>query len=43
MAAINKASGGVLFIDEAYRLSAVSGKDYGREAIETLMSQMTDN
>ena len=43
MAAINKARGGVLFIDEAYRLSAVGGKDYGREAIETLMSQMTDN
>ena len=43
MAAINKASGGVLFIDEAYRLSSVSGKDYGREAIETLMAQMTDS
>ena len=43
MAAINKARGGVLFIDEAYRLSSVSGKDYGREAIETLMAQMTDS
>ena len=43
MAAIKKAKGGVLFIDEAYRLLSVSGKDYGREAIETLMSQTTDS
>ena len=38
---LEKASGDVLFIDEAYRLRvADSDKDYGREALETLMQSM---
>ena len=41
-ACINKAKGGVLFVDEAYRLSgAGSEKDFGLEAIETLMEDLT--
>jgi len=39
--AIKRAEGGVMFIDEAYRLSSSSNKDYGKEAIETVMSKMT--
>lgn len=38
---LEKASGGVLFVDEAYRLRvADSDKYYGREALETLMQSM---
>jgi len=40
MDVIKKARRGVLFIDEVYRLVSASGKDYGREAVETLMSKM---
>lgn len=41
--AINEAKCGVLFIDEAYRLSQESGKnDFGKEAIEQLMAAMND-
>lgn len=40
-AKIQEARGGVLFIDEAYRLiPAAGGKDFGREAIEELMAVM---
>ena len=42
-AIIEKAMGGVLFIDEAYTLSSGSEKDFGKEAIETLMSFMNEN
>lgn len=43
-AAIAKAEGGVLFIDEAYALAPEdSGKDYGREAVDTLLKEMEDN
>ena len=37
-----RALGGVLFIDEAYSL-AVDGRDYGNEAIETLLTFMEDH
>ena len=40
--AINKARGGVLFIDEAYALSADRGAGYGDEAISTLVKAMED-
>merc|ERR1712232_173322 len=40
---IEEAKDGVLFIDEAYRLSQADGKnDFGREAIEQLMSAMNE-
>lgn len=40
---IEEATGGVLFIDEAYRLSQGTGNnDFGKEAIEQLMSAMND-
>ncbi|MFZ0088596.1 MAG: AAA family ATPase [Solirubrobacteraceae bacterium] len=40
-AVLNKAMGGVLFIDEAYHLYREdSGKDYGQEAIEILLQVM---
>lgn len=41
--AIEEAKQGVLFIDEAYRLSQDAGKsDFGKEAIEQLMGAMND-
>ncbi|MBK9012744.1 MAG: AAA family ATPase [Saprospiraceae bacterium] len=42
--AIEKARGGVLFIDEAYALarSTEDTKDFGREVIEILMKEMSD-
>ena len=40
---INKAMGGVLFIDEAYSLSTGSGNDFGKEAIATLIKAMEDH
>ena len=40
---IVEARGGVLFIDEAYRLiPTAGGKDFGREAIAELMAVMED-
>lgn len=41
--AVDRAKGGVLFIDEAYSLSADSGAGYGDEAISTLVKAMEDN
>lgn len=41
---INKAMGGILFIDEAYSLtSRGDDKDFGLEAIDTLIKEMEDN
>lgn len=43
---ITKAIGGVLFIDEAYTLTAQSGgsgADFGQEAVDTLMKMMEDH
>ena len=41
---IDQAMGGVLFIDEAYALTANTGKgDFGQEAVNTLLKAMEDN
>lgn len=40
---IEKAMGGVLFIDEAYTLSKDPQDSYGQEAIDTLLKQMEDH
>lgn len=39
---IQRALGGVLFIDEAYSLARGGEKDFGREAIDTLVKHMED-
>lgn len=40
---INKAMGGVLFIDEAYALTNRGENDYGTEAVDTLLKAMEDH
>ena len=41
---LDKAMGGVLFIDEAYSLiPADGGQDYGREAVDTILKRMEDD
>ena len=39
---ISKALGGVLFIDEAYSLARGGEKDFGKEAVDTLVKAMED-
>ena len=41
--AIEKAMGGVLFIDEAYALNSGSENDFGQEAIDTILKAMEDH
>ena len=40
---IEKAMGGVLFIDEAYALNGKSENDFGQEAIDTILRAMEDH
>lgn len=40
---LKKALGGILFIDEAYSLARGGEKDFGKEAIDTLVKAMEDN
>ena len=40
---IQKAVGGILFVDEAYSLARGGEKDFGREAIDCLVKGMEDN
>ncbi len=40
---VHRALGGVLFIDEAYALARGGEKDFGKEAIDTLVTEMEDH
>lgn len=40
--AIEKARGGILFIDEAYMLSRDTERDFGAEALEVIIKEMSD-
>lgn len=42
-AILQKAAGGILFIDEAYSLARGGEKDFGKEAIDTLVKHMEDH
>lgn len=40
---ISRAIGGILFIDEAYSLARGGAKDFGKEAVDTLVKAMEDH
>ncbi len=40
---LKKAMGGILFVDEAYSLARGGEKDFGKEAIDTMVKAMEDN
>ncbi len=40
---VQKALGGILFVDEAYTLAQGGEKDFGKEAIATIVKQMEDH
>ncbi|MGG6447725.1 AAA family ATPase [Pseudobacillus badius] len=40
---LQEASGGILFIDEAYTLSRGGDQDFGKEAIDTIVKHMEDH
>ena len=40
---LEKATGGILFVDEAYTLYNESSNDFGKEAVETIMKYMEDH
>lgn len=40
---LRQAAGGILFVDEAYSLARGGEKDFGKEAIDTLVKSMEDN
>lgn len=40
---VHKALGGILFIDEAYSLARGGEKDFGKEAVDTLVKAMEDH
>ena len=40
---ISDAMGGILFVDEAYRLSEGGENDFGKEALETIMEAMSNH
>ncbi|GGP15234.1 AAA family ATPase [Oceanobacillus neutriphilus] len=42
-AVLDRARGGILFIDEAYTLHSASDNDFGAEAVETILKFMEDN
>ena len=40
---IKKAEGGALIVDKAYTLCSASKRDFGKEAVETLIAYMNNN
>ena len=40
---IKKAEGGAFFVDEAYTLCSPSERDFGKDTVETRMTNMNNN